>query len=208
MHAFLLALLHLDPVAILMAGGYVGIALIVFAETGILLGIIFPGDSLLFAAGLLAAGGFFNPVALIIIVPSAAVLGGVFGYWFGTRIGPRLFTREDALIFKRAHVARTQAFFEKYGARAILLARFVPVVRAFAPVLAGVGHMPYRRFFLYNLIGGVAWGAGVVALGYFLGSLIPNSIHYVLPLSLLVIVISFVPIIAEYYSSSRSGYSN
>jgi membrane-associated protein len=195
MQPFFFALMHLDPIAILRAGGYVGLAAIIFAETGILLGIIFPGDSLLFAAGLLAALGFFNPLALATTAALAAVLGGIFGYWFGKRLGPRLFAKEDALIFKRAYVARTQSFFEKYGARAILLARFVPIVRAFAPVLAGVGSMPYRRFFFYNLVGGIAWGAGMVALGYALGSIIPNSEHYILPLSLLVIVISFLPIL-------------
>lgn len=198
MQSFLHAVLTLDPVALIKTGGYVGIGLIVFAETGILLGIIFPGDSLLFAAGLLSAGGFLDPVTLATEVVAAAILGGMFGYWFGMRLGPRIFAKEDALIFKRAHVARTQAFFDTYGGRAIIFARFVPIVRAFAPVLAGVGSMPYRRFFLYNAIGGALWGAGMVALGYFLGSIVPGAAHYVLPLSLGVIVLSFLPVAIEF----------
>lgn len=204
MDNFISALANLDSVAILRSGGYIGLALVVFAETGVLLGIIFPGDSLLFAAGVLSATGFLDPITLAVVVTFAAVCGGIFGYWFGHRVGPRLFAREDALIFKRAHVARTQAFFEKYGARAIVLARFVPVVRAFAPVLAGVGSMPYHRFFLYNIIGGVAWGMGMVALGYFLGSLVPSSVHYILPLSLAIIAVSFLPILINFMRSRPS----
>jgi membrane-associated protein len=203
MTSFLIAVIHLDPLALLHAGGYVGLGLIVFAETGILLGIIFPGDSLLFAAGLLSAGGFFNPLILATIAATAAVAGGAFGYWFGARVGPRLFAREDARIFKRAYVARTQTFFETYGARAILFARFVPVVRAFAPVLAGVGKMPYHRFAFYNIVGGIVWGAGMVGLGYSLGAVIPNSEHYVFPLSLVVIFVSCLPILISFLRKAR-----
>lgn len=191
---FILACVHLDPIAIVKAGGYVGLALLVFAESGLLIGIFLPGDSLLFAAGLLAAAGYleFGPLALIVII--AAILGDTVGYWFGKNVGANLFNRKDSLIFKQEYVERTQKFYKKYGGRAVALARFVPVVRTLAPILAGVGSMPYSRFASYNALGGVMWGGGMVALGFFLGAIIPNSEKYILPISLVIVVISFLPI--------------
>jgi membrane-associated protein len=195
MLTFLSACIHLDPIGIIKAGGYVGIAIVVFAESGLLFGIFFPGDSLLFAAGLLSAGAFLNPFLLAGTVVLAAILGDSVGYWFGKNVGVNFFSRKDSLIFKQEYVARTQKFYAKYGARAVLLARFVPIVRTLAPILAGVGSMKYLRFLSYNAVGALAWGGGMVALGYFLGAVIPNAAHYVLPLSLVIIVISFLPIL-------------
>jgi membrane-associated protein len=204
MNAFLLASVHLDPIAIIKAGGYLGIALFVFAESGILLGIFLPGDSLLFAAGLLSAGGFLAFLPLVLIVVVSAIVGDSVGYWFGAKAGDAFFEREDSRFFKRAYVERTQKFFMTYGGRAVVLARFVPIVRTIAPVLAGVGSMTYKKFLSYNVLGGFAWGAGMVTLGYFLGSVLPNSDTYVLPLSLVVIVLSFLPILINYLRGSRS----
>jgi membrane-associated protein len=204
MENFILACIHLDPLAILEAGGYLGLALLIFAESGLLIGIFFPGDSLLFAAGLLAAGGIFNPLALAIIVALAAILGDSLGYWFGASVGTRFFNRPDSWLFKHAYIERTERFYEKYGARAVVLARFVPIVRTIAPILAGIGRMPYRRFLAYNAIGGIAWGAGMVALGYFLGSVIPNSEQYILPLSLAIIVLSFLPALVALAGGNRT----
>lgn len=198
MEAFIQAIVQLDPIALVKAGGYIGIAILIFAESGVLLGIFFPGDSLLFTAGLLAAGGFLSIVPLVMLVVCSAILGDSVGYWFGTKVGPALFTRKDSRFFKQEYVTRTQKFFEAYGGRAIVLARFVPIVRTLAPVLAGVGTMKYPRFLSYNIIGGTLWGAGMTLLGYSLGSLIPNAEKYVFPLALAIIVISFVPIIFEY----------
>jgi len=198
MTAFLQACLQLDPVAIVKAGGYLGIALFIFSESGILLGIFFPGDSLLFAAGLLSAGNFLSFGPLVLIVVATAILGDSVGYWFGVKIGDNLFKKKDSRFFKQEYVTRTQKFFETYGGRAIILARFVPIVRTIAPILAGVGTMTYKKFLSYNVLGGFAWGAGMVSLGYFLGSIIPNSEHYILPLSLVIIIISFLPIIINY----------
>ncbi len=192
---FFTACIHLDPIGIIKAGGYLGLAVLVFAESGLLVGIFLPGDSLLFVAGLLAAGGFLEPLSLTFIVVGAAILGDSVGYWFGTRIGSALFTRKDSRFFKQAYVARTQGFFETYGGRAIILARFVPIVRTIAPILAGVGSMRYTRFLSYNALGGVLWGAGVILLGYSLGSVIPNSDKYVLPISLGIIILSFSPLL-------------
>lgn len=192
---FLSACIQLDPISIIKSGGYVGIASIVFAESGLLFGIFLPGDSLLFAAGLLSAGGFLSFPLLTGIVIVAAIVGDSVGYWFGNNVGLNLFKRKDSRFFKQEYLKRTQAFYEKYGGRAVILARFVPIVRTLAPILAGVGSMRYRTFLAYNAIGGVLWGAGVTSLGYFLGSVIPNSEKYVLPMSLAVIVISFLPIV-------------
>jgi len=192
---FITACAHLDPLAIIKTGSYLGIALIIFAESGLLIGIFFPGDSLLFAAGLLSAGGFLAVLPLVIFVVAAAILGDSTGYWFGANVGVNFFRRKDSLFFKQEHLKRTERFFETYGARAVVLARFVPIVRTVAPILAGIGSMRYTRFLAYNAVGGALWGAGMVLLGFFLGSVIPDSERYVFPLSLVIIVISFLPIV-------------
>ena len=183
-----------NPALIVEAGGYLGIALVVFAESGVLVGIFFPGDSLLFIAGLLAASGFLSLFPLILIVITAAILGDSVGYWFGRKVGTSLFARPDSRFFKQEYVRRTEAFYAAYGGRAIILARFVPIVRTLTPILAGVGSMHYRTFISYNIIGGTLWGAGVTLLGYFLGSVIPNIDHYILPITFGIIVVSFMPI--------------
>jgi membrane-associated protein len=204
MSDFLLACLQLDPIAILQAGGYVGLALIIFAESGLLFGIFLPGDSLLFAAGLLAAGEFFALQPLVILVIIAAILGDSVGYWFGAKAGESLFNRKDSRFFKQEYLERTTRFYETYGGRAVILARFVPIVRTIAPVLAGVGSMRYRTFLSYNIVGGVLWGASMTLLGYFLGSAIPASEKYILPLSLLIVVISFLPILINLARGKRA----
>ncbi|OGG62966.1 hypothetical protein A3I46_02830 [Candidatus Kaiserbacteria bacterium RIFCSPLOWO2_02_FULL_54_13] len=186
--------MNLDPIAIIKTGSYLGIALIIFAESGLLIGIFFPGDSLLFAAGLLSAGGFLSIGPLILIVVIAAIVGDSVGYWFGANVGTPLFKRKDSLFFKQEYLKRTELFYQKYGGRAVILARFVPIVRTLAPVLAGIGSMTYGTFLRYNVIGGALWGIGMTTLGYFLGSLIPDSERYILPISLVIIVLSFLPI--------------
>ncbi len=200
---FLSACVHLDPLSIIKAGGYVGIAVLVFAESGLLIGLFFPGDSLLFAAGLLAGGGTLSFPLLASTVIIAALLGDSVGYWFGANVGVNFFNRKDSRIFKQAYVARTQDFFAAYGARAVVLARFVPIVRTIAPILAGIGTMTYGRFAAYNAIGATLWGGGMVALGFFLGAVLPHSSQYVLPLSLVIIVISFFPIFVHLIRSPQ-----
>ena len=201
---FINACIQLDPIAIVKTGSYLGIASIVFAESGLLIGIFFPGDSLLFAAGLLSAAGFLKLIPLMIAVVIAAIVGDSVGYWFGANVGTSLFQRKDTRIFKQEYLKRTQRFYEKYGGRAVVLARFVPIVRTMAPILAGVGAMPYRRFLSYNIVGAVIWGVGMTSLGYFLGSLIPGTQEYILPISLLIIVISFFPIIWNVMRGKRA----
>ncbi|MBI4065874.1 DedA family protein [Candidatus Kaiserbacteria bacterium] len=200
---FIYACINLDPIAIIKAGGYLGIAFIIFAESGLLIGIFFPGDSLLFAAGLLSAGGFLAPIPLIVIVVIAAIIGDSVGYWFGKNVGVNFFKRKDSLFFKQEYVKRTELFYQKYGGRAVVLARFVPIVRTIAPILAGIGTMKYSKFIRYNALGGLLWGAGMVSLGYFLGSIIPNSERYILPISLVIIIISFLPIFINLLNGKR-----
>ena len=178
-------------------GGYGVLFAIVFAETGLLVGFFLPGDSLLITAGLLAANGTLNIWWLNGLLIVAAVVGDSVGYAIGRRLGPRLFTRHKSLLFNPGHVERTRRFYEKYGAKTIVIARFVPIVRTFAPVLAGVGRMEYRRFIFYNVAGGVGWVVSMTWAGYLLRQSIPNIgsyIHIVVPV---VIVLSCIPIAVE-----------
>ncbi len=201
---FLTACAHLDPIAIIKTGSYFGIAIIIFAESGLLFGIFFPGDSLLFAAGLLSGSGLLGFVPLLVSVVVAAVLGDSIGYWFGANVGANFFNRKDSRFFKQEYLKRTERFYRKYGGRAVVLARFVPAVRTIAPILAGIGAMKYSTFLSYNIVGGTLWGAGVVSLGFFLGSLVPNSQHYIFPLSLVIVVISFLPIFVNFARGKRT----
>ncbi len=164
------------------AGGFIGIlivAVIVFAESGLLIGFFLPGDTLLFGAGLIASGGSIPIVPLIIATIVAAVVGDNVGYSIGRRSGHRMFKKKDGLLFRQEYISRAEAFYEKHGGKTIILARFIPVVRTFAPVVAGIGKMPRRRFMAFNVIGGVIWGAGMTLLGYFVGSRIPGLDHYI-----------------------------
>lgn len=188
---------HIDLSQLVQTFGYLGLFGIVFAETGLFFGFFLPGDSLFFTAGLLSSQGLFNIWGLAPLVIVGAILGDSFGYWFGAKVGPKIFNQENSLLFHRRHIERTQKFYLKYGAKAVLLARFVPVVRTFAPILAGVGGMPYETFVRYNIIGGVVWGGGMTLLGYSLGSVVPGVEHYLLPIVLGIIVVSFLPIVRE-----------
>ncbi len=194
MSQFLYACLQFNPLAIVQAGGYLGIIAFVFAESGLMIGIFLPGDSLLFAAGLVAGGGFLSYPLLLGAALLAAIAGDSVGYWFGRNVGVNFFRREESLFFKRSYVARTRAFYKAYGGRAVVLARFVPVIRTVAPIMAGIGKMRYGRFLAYNAAGGLFWTAGMISFGYFLGATLPNSERYVLPLSLGIIMISFLPL--------------
>jgi membrane-associated protein len=181
-----------------------GLALIIFAECGLLLGFFLPGDSLLFTAGLFVATGAIDTplwvVCLILVV--AAFVGNVTGYWIGRTAGPAIFDKPKSRLFKPEHVEKTQGFFDKYGNRAIVMARFVPIVRTFITVMAGVGRMEAKRYFTYSLIGGVAWAAGVTVLGYFLGQfeVVRDNIEIML---ILIVLISVLPIIVEVVRARR-----
>lgn len=182
----------------------VGACLIIFAECGLLIGFFLPGDSLLFVLGLfVATGAVTTPLWLVcLLVAVCAFIGNITGYWIGRTIGPALFNKPDSKLFKREYVDRTHAFFDKYGPRAILLGRFVPIVRTFITAVAGVGRMDQRRYFTYSGIGAIVWAAGVTVLGYFLGNiaLIKNNIEAI---SVLIVVVSVIPIFIEYLRSRR-----
>lgn len=182
-----------DLTALVKAAGYLGIAAIVFTESGLLVGIIFPGDSLIFTAGFLASQGYLNILILAPLVFLSAVLGDNVGYWLGDKFGRQIFARRGSLFLDPSHVQKAEDYFRKYGAKTILLARFVPVVRTVVPVLAGIGSMHWKTFFRWNIFGGLIWGAGISLAGYFLGASIPNVDRYIIPIIAGVIVVSFLP---------------
>jgi len=184
-------------------GGYVVLVAIVFTETGLLVGFFLPGDSLLITAGLVAAGGGLNIWWLNGLLIVAAIVGDSVGYAIGWRVGPRLFTREKSLVFNPRHVERTRRFYERHGSKTIVIARFVPIVRTFAPVVAGVGQMQYRRFLLYNILGGVGWVLSTTWAGYLLGRAIPNVDRYMHLIVIIVIILSVIPIGVEILKERR-----
>jgi membrane-associated protein len=184
-------------------GGYVVLVAIVFTETGLLIGFFLPGDSLLITAGLVAATGALDIWWLNGLLIAAAIIGDTTGYAIGYRAGPRLFTREQSLLFRPSHIERTRRFYERHGAKTIVIARFVPIVRTFAPVVAGVGQMEYRRFLLYNVAGGVGWVTSMTWAGYLLGQTIPNISDHIHVVVVVVIVLSLVPIAIELIKERR-----
>jgi membrane-associated protein len=184
-------------------GGYALLVGIVFTETGLLVGFFLPGDSLLITAGLLAGMGSLNIWLLNALVMVAAIVGDSTGYAIGRRLGPRIFTRPKSLLFNPKHVVRTQRFYEKYGAKTIVIARFVPIIRTFAPVLAGVGNMRYRRFLTYNVVGGIGWVASMTLAGYLLGQTVPNISKHIHELVIVIIILSVIPIGVEVYRERR-----
>jgi membrane-associated protein len=173
--------------------GYFGIFGIVFAESGLLIGFFLPGDSLLFTAGFLASQGVLQLPVLILIIAIAAITGDSVGYTFGHKIGRRIFHKKDSLFFHQDNLKKAEDFYEKHGAKTIILARFMPVLRAFAPILAGVGKMKYSTFLLYNIVGGILWTVSLTAGGYYLGKKIPDIDHYLLPILGGIVFLSVLP---------------
>ena len=184
-------------------GGYLILIAIVFTETGLLIGFFLPGDSLLITAGLVAATGALDIWWLNLVLIVAAIVGDSVGYAIGFRAGPRIFTREQSLLFRPSHVERTRQFYARHGAKTIVIARFVPIVRTFAPVVAGVGQMEYRRFLIYNVAGGVGWVSSMTWAGYLLGQTIPNINDHIHLVVVIVILLSLIPIAVELYKERR-----
>jgi membrane-associated protein len=187
-----------DVEALVRLGGIVGLTAIVFTETGLLVGFFLPGDSLLVTAGLFAARGDLAVVPLLVALSLAAIIGDTVGYNIGARAGPRLFTRPDSLLFNRKHLVTTKEFYERHGPFTIVIARFIPILRTFAPVVAGIGAMEYRRFISYNVIGGIGWVCCMVMGGYFLGQMIPNIHKHIDKVIVIVIVLSLLPAIIKF----------
>jgi membrane-associated protein len=183
--------------------GTLGLFAIVFAESGLLIGFFLPGDSLLFTAGLLASQGKLNLPVILVGCFVAAVAGDQAGYLFGRRVGPALFKRPDSRFFKHENVEKAQAYFDKHGVKTIVLARFVPIVRTFAPIVAGVGRMDYSTFLRFNVLGGFLWGVGVTLLGYVLGDTIPDIDKYLLPVIGLIVLLSLLPVALEVRKARR-----
>jgi membrane-associated protein len=195
-----------DPGKLLEAFGTIGLLLVVFAESGLLVGFFLPGDSLLFTAGVFAARGDLNFPVIAVGCFVAAVAGDQVGYAFGARVGPALFRRPDSRFFKREYVEKAQSYFERYGSKTIVLARFVPIVRTFAPIVAGVGSMPYRTFVTYNVLGGLLWAVGVTSLGYGLGNAIDID-KYLLPVIAGIVALSILPVVIEVRRERRKNSS-
>lgn len=207
-----LALLDaLNPEKIIEKGGLLLVALIIFAESGLLIGFFLPGDSLLFVAGFLTSKPSGLPhldqplpvVCLVLFI--AAVVGDQVGYQFGKRVGPSLFNRPDSRLFRQSHVAKATEFFERHGPKTIVLARFVPIVRTFAPIVAGATGMPYRTFTIFNIVGGALWAVGLTIAGYFLGQIdvIKNNLEVALPT---IVALSLVPVVIEFVKHRRQKH--
>ena len=202
----LLALLDfVEPRELIEAFGVIGLFLIVFAESGLFFGFFLPGDSLLFVAGLLNSQGVISlPLPLLLLgLFVAAVAGDQVGYSFGRITGPPLFRRPDSRLFKRQHLERAHAYFEEHGSKTIVLARFIPIVRTFAPIVAGAAKMPYRTFIVFNVLGGLLWAVGVTLLGYFVGQTIPDAEKWLLPIVGVIIIVSFIPVGLEFLRHRR-----
>lgn len=185
--------MHFDLISLITTVGYFGVFGIVFAESGLLIGFFLPGDSLLFTAGFLASQNILDIRILTLGCFISAVLGDSVGYAFGHRVGKRLFQREDSILFHKNNLLRAKAFYERYGKKTIILARFMPIVRTFAPIVAGIGDMHYPTFLSFNIIGGALWAMGLTIGGYWLGNIVPDADRYLLPIVLAIIIASVSP---------------
>jgi membrane-associated protein len=189
--------------------GLVGLAVIIFSETGLLVGVFLPGDSLLVTAGLLASRGYLNALALAPVLTVAAICGNSVGYFIGRATGPRVFRRENSLFFNKKHAIRAHEFYEKYGRKTIVLAQFMPIIRTFAPVIAGVGGMRFRQFVTFNVLGAVLWIWSMLGIGYFLGSYIPGIDRHIEIVVIIVVFISVLPgLIGGYRAKRARRYAN
>jgi membrane-associated protein len=198
---------YLNPNTIA-AAGYMVLILVVFAETGLAAGFFLPGDSLLVVAGIFAAKGDLNVLILLSTLFVAAVVGDAVGYFSGAKLGPRLFTRQQSLFFRPSHLQKAHAFYEKYGGKTIIIARFVPIVRTFAPIVAGAAQMPYRKFVFFNVTGGFLWVFSMILSGYFLGSILESRFgisldKHVEKVVVIVVALSLMPPVIEYLKSRR-----
>ena len=194
----------LDPLAIIKTLGLLGVVLIVFAESGLFFGFFFPGDSLLFTAGFLASQDLISIWGLLILCFIAAVAGDSVGYSFGKKTGPMIFSKEDSFFFRKRHIETARVFYEKHGKKTIIFARFIPIVRTFAPIVAGVAGMEYKTFIKFNVIGGFVWTWGMLGLGYILGNSIPNAEHYLTPIIIVIILTSFIPPVLEFIKHKKT----
>ncbi len=182
-----------DVTHLIQTGGLLLIALIIFGESGMMIGFFFPGDTLLISAGILAAAGKLGIVGTLVTIAVAAIVGDNVGYWIGRKLGPRLFRKPDGLVFRKEHIDQAEVFYEKYGPKTMLVAHFIPILRAFIPVTAGAAEMTYARYVLFDAIGDIVWTLSITLFGYFVASKVPGVEKYVEPLLILIIVVFMVP---------------
>jgi membrane-associated protein len=187
------AFLYSDLTGFVQTIGYVGIFFIVFAECGLFFGFFFPGDSLLFTAGFLASQQVLDLGTLILLVVIATICGNFVGFWTGEKLEDWLITRKESFFFKKKYLREAREFYEKHGSSALILARFIPIVRTFVPIVAGVANMRFRKFLIFNIAGGFIWGAGITLFGYYLGSIIPGADKLLLPIVVIIVVVSVLP---------------
>jgi membrane-associated protein len=199
-----------DIQALVAWAGYVGLTAIIFAETGLLVGFFLPGDSLLVTAGLFASQPKYelNVWLLGCLLTVASIIGNSVGYWIGQMSGPRLFTREESLLFKPKYLRQAAEFYEKHGGKTIILARFMPIVRTFVPVVAGAAGMPLGRYTLYNVVGGVAWIWSMLLTGFFLGRYIPGIGDHIEKLIIAIVALSLLPIVIHWFKARRASQSS
>lgn len=197
---------HIDLIEIIKAVGYVGMFAIVFAESGLFFGFFLPGDSLLFTAGLLASQGFMNIWALVPLLVVAAITGDSAGYWMGKKFGGWLMRQKDTFFFQKHHLLKAQRFYEEHGGKTLILARFIPAIRTFAPIVAGMANMQYEKFLSYNVVGGFLWAVGMTLGGFFLGTLVPNVDKYLLPIVGAIVVVSVIPALWHMRSDASSSH--
>ena len=195
---------HFDLAEVIQTIGYVGLFFVVFAESGLFFGFFLPGDSLLFTAGFLASQNIFNIWVLVPLLVTAAISGDSTGFWTGKKLGSWLLRQKDTFFFKKKYLTKAQDFYDKHGGKAIVLARFIPAVRTFAPIAAGIADMHYKTFLSFNIFGGLLWAAGMTLLGFFLGSAIPDVDNYLLPIVMVIIIASVLPGVIHFLKERKS----
>lgn len=188
-----LPFLNMDLIELVKTAGYLGLFLIIFAESGLFFGFFLPGDSLLFTSGFLASQGFLDIKILVPLLVIAAVGGDSAGFWMGGKFGKWLLRKKDSFFFKKEHLFEAQKFYDKHGGKTLILARFIPAVRTFVPIVAGMADMDYKKFISFNIFGGLLWGAGMTLAGFYLGTMIPGVDKYLLPIVLAIIFLSVLP---------------
>ncbi|MEN9529208.1 MAG: hypothetical protein RI932_1081 [Pseudomonadota bacterium] len=194
-----------NPETLIASVGLIGLTFIIFAETGLLIGFFLPGDSLLFSAGLFAAGGHLDIWKMAWLLTAAAILGDATGYWIGRKLGTALYDRPDSMLFKRKHLDQTREFYDKHGGKTIILARYIPIVRTFAPTVAGVAGMSYKSFAAYNVIGGFVWIWSLLFAGYLLGRTVPGIKDYIHVIVVGIVILSVLPIALKWWKSRNAA---
>lgn len=194
-----------DVQALVQTAGYAGLTALIFAETGLFIGFFLPGDSVMVSAGLFAQRGYLSIGLLGSLLTAASIIGDSTGYWIGRATGPRMFRREDSLLFKRRHLIAAHEFYERHGGKAVIIARFMPVIRAFAPVVAGIGQMPYSRYVVYSIAGSVLWVWSMLLLGYSLGRYVPGVASHIDIVVVLIVLVSLSPALIARLNARRKA---